>query len=69
MAKKAAHKKASRIKPGEKTPASGQYRELGPRGGKMIEKTMIKGHKVPPTETKGATYKLVDRTHNKSGES
>jgi hypothetical protein len=60
-------KKASRLKPGQKTPASGQYRELGPRGGKMIEKTMVKGHKAPPTEAKGATYKLVDRTKNKSG--
>ena len=66
MAKKAAAKKKA-IKPGQKTPASGQYREVGPRGGKHIEKTMVKGHKAPPSEVKGATYKLVDRTKNKSG--
>jgi len=68
MAKKAAAKPASRIKPGQKTPASGQYREVGPKGGKHIEKTMVKGHTAPPTEIKGSSYKLVDRTKNKSGE-
>jgi hypothetical protein len=67
MAKKKAAAKKKIIKPGQKTPASGQYRELGPRGGKMIEKTMVKGHTAPPTEVKGASYKLVDRTKNKSG--
>jgi len=67
MAKKAAAKPASKIKPGQKAPASGQYQEVGPRGGKRIEKTMVKGHKAPPSEVKGATYKLVDRTKNKSG--
>ena len=68
MAKKAAAKKKTpALKPGQKTPASGQYREVGPRGGKHIEKTMVKGHTAPPSEVKGATYKLVDRTKNKSG--
>jgi YjzC-like protein len=55
------------LKPGVKVPASGQYREIGPRGGRRREVTSVKGEKLPPTSTKGSTYKLVDRTRNKSG--
>lgn len=54
-------------KPGQKATNSGQYQELGPRGGKRREVTVTKGEPLPPTTSKGATYKLVDRTKNKSG--
>lgn len=55
------------LRPGQKAPASGQYQEIGPRGGKGNEVTSVKGEPLPPTSTKGATYRLVDRTKNKSG--
>ena len=55
------------LNPGTKAPASGQYQQIGPRGGKGREVTSVKGEPLPPTTTKGSTYKLVDRTKNKSG--
>lgn len=59
--------KKSGLKPGQTAPASGQYQQIGPRGGKGREVTSVKGEPLPPTDKKGATYKLVDRTKNKSG--
>lgn len=56
-----------RFRPGEKAPASGQYRQIGPRGGKGDEVTVVKGEPLPPTPAKGGTYQLVDPTKNKSG--
>lgn len=55
------------LKPGQKAPASGQYQQIGPRGGKGKEVTSVKGERLPPTPSKGAEYKLVDPTKNKSG--
>jgi hypothetical protein len=55
------------LKPGERAPCSGQYRRVGPRGGKGIEITAVKGEHLPPSPSKGTTYKIVDRTKNKSG--
>lgn len=55
------------LKPGEKAPASGQYQERGPRGGKGKEVTVVKGEPLPPAPKKGTTYDLTDRTKNKSG--
>lgn len=55
------------LKPGDKAPASGQYEQVGPRGGKGREVTSTKGKSLPPSTKKGSTYKLVDRTKNKSG--
>lgn len=55
------------LKPGQTAPASGQYLQLGPRGGKGREVTSEKGGTLPPTTLKGATYILADRTKNKSG--
>lgn len=55
------------LKPGTKAPHSGQYQQVGPRGGKGKEVTTVKGEPLPPTPSKGATYTLVDRTKNKSG--
>lgn len=55
------------IKPGEKAPRSGQYQQVGPRGGKGKEVTTVKGERLPPTQKKGTRYDLVDPTDNKSG--
>lgn len=57
------------LKPGDTAPASGQYREQGPRGGEGREITASKGETLPPTTKKGSTYRLADRTDNKSGRS
>ncbi len=59
--------KVKGLKPGQTAPNSGQYQELGPRGGKRREVTSTKGEPLPPTTRRGSTYKLVDRTKNKSG--
>lgn len=57
----------SGLKPGQSAPASGQYREIGPRGGRRREVTSVKGEPLPPTTTPGSTYRLDDRTDNRSG--
>ncbi|MCC7389444.1 MAG: YjzC family protein [Phycisphaerales bacterium] len=59
--------KNSGLKPGNQAPKSGQYQEVGPRGGKGREVTTVKGEPLPPTTQKGASYTLVDPTKNKSG--
>ena len=61
-------KKPGGMKPGQHAPASGQYQQIGPRGGKGHEVTVVKGEPLPPTQQSGSTYKLVDRTKNKSGQ-
>ena len=58
---------ARNLRPGTKAPASGQYRQIGPRGGKGKEVTAVKGAPLPPTPTKGGSYRITDRTKNKSG--
>ena len=56
------------VKPGEKAPRSGQYEELGPRGGRTgHEVTISKGERVPPTRQPGGGFTIVDPTKNKSG--
>jgi hypothetical protein len=56
------------LKPGESAPASGQYGIFGRRGGETgKERTVVKGETLPPTANKGQTYRIVDRTRNKSG--
>ena len=57
----------SGLKPGEPAPYSGQYVQVGPRGGKGKEVTAVRGEPLPPTPTKGTTYTLADATRNKSG--
>jgi hypothetical protein len=54
------------LKPGAKAPLSGQYLQVGPRGGKGKEVTSVKGEPLPPGP-KGTTYKVADPTKNKSG--
>lgn len=60
-------KKISGLKPGQSAPKSGQYQQIGPKGGKGIEVTIVKNEPMPPTPQKGSTYTLVDPTKNKSG--
>jgi hypothetical protein len=56
------------LKPGTKTPQSGQYLVVGPRGGKTgQEVTGVKGKTLPPTTKPGQGYLLTDATKNKSG--
>lgn len=55
------------LKPGQSAPKSGQYQQIGPKGGKGKEVTVVKNEPLPPTPTKGSTYNLVDPTKNKSG--
>lgn len=59
--------KTSGLKPGQTAPRSGQYQQVGPRGGRGPEVTSVKGERLPPAETKGSTYRLVDATKHKSG--
>ena len=59
--------KTSGLKPGQTAPRSGQYQEIGPRGGRGQEVTSVKGEPLPPTSAPGSTYKLVDPTKHKSG--
>ena len=60
-------RKTSGLTPGTTAPASGQYRRIGPRGGKGPEVTVVKGEPLPPMPKPGSTYTLVDRTKNESG--
>ena len=55
------------LRPGIKAPASGQYTQIGPRGGRGREITAVKGGTLPPTTMKGSTYELTDPSRNKSG--
>jgi addiction module HigA family antidote len=57
----------SGFRPGQSAPHSGQYQQIGPRGGKGREVTAVKGEVLPPTTAKGSTYKLVDPSKNKPG--
>ena len=58
--------KNDELKPGKKAPVSAQYQQVGPRGGKGKEVTVVKGESLPPGP-KGTTYRIADRTKNKSG--
>ncbi len=60
-------KNTNGLKPGDQAPRSGQYQEIGPRGGKGREVTSVKGETLPPTTKSGSSYKLVDPSKNKSG--
>ena len=55
-------KRPSGLKPGQTAPRSGQYRQIGPRGGKGPERTVTKGEPLPPTPKPDTTYRLVDPT-------
>ncbi len=48
------------LKPGNIAPQSGQYQQIGPRGGRGKEVTVVKGEPLPPTPNKGTAYVLID---------
>lgn len=57
-----------RYRPGQTTPFSGQYAEVGPRGGdKGREVTGVQGKTLPPTREPGNSFVLVDPSNNSSG--
>lgn len=59
---------SDKLKPGQTSPKSGQYQEVGPRGGQGgREVTVPKGRPLPPTTAPNRRYVLVDPTDNKSG--
>jgi len=60
--------KVKGMKPGQIAPRSGQYQQIGPRGGQGKEITGVRGKPLPPAPKKGITYQLVNPTHNKAGE-
>lgn len=54
---------AIKLRPGEKVPYSGQYKVLGARGKDLKrEVTLVRGESAPPTQKKGQTMVLVDKT-------
>lgn len=57
----------SGLKPGQTAPASGQYQQIGPRGGGGREVTTVRGERLPPTTKPNSSYTLVDPSRNNSG--
>lgn len=58
---------AKTYKPGEKSPRSGQYEIIGPRGGNTgEERTIVEREPFPPTPKSGQQYVIVDPTKHKS---
>ena len=59
---------SKKLTPGTKAPVSGQYEIVGPRGGRTgVERTVVKGERLPPTPNPSETYRIADRTKNNSG--
>jgi len=51
------------LKPGQTATRSGQYEQVGPRGGSTgKERTVTRGEPLPPTPKPGMGYRLVDPT-------
>ena len=54
---------ARALMPGEEAPRSGQYEQVGPRGGRTgQERTVTRGEPLPPTPRPGMGYVMVDPT-------
>lgn len=51
----------SKLPPGTKAPASGQYRNNTTR----TEVTVVRGEPLPPTPKSGQTYTIADKTKHK----
>jgi len=59
---------ADKVKPGERVPRSGQYEELGPRGGHTGHEVQLdRGTIAPPTHGPGGRFLLVDPVRNDRG--
>lgn len=53
------------FRPGQSAPRSGQYEQVGPRGGRTgEERTVTRGEPLPPTPKPGMGYVLVDPTRH-----
>lgn len=53
------------LRPGDRTPQSGQYAVIGPRGGDTgREITSVEGRPLPPTQRPGETYGKPDVTRH-----
>ncbi|WP_447643360.1 hypothetical protein [Nocardioides zeae] len=54
------------LRPGNRTPVSGQYPVVGPRGGETgQEVTSVEGRPLPPTPKPGQGYGKPDVTRHK----
>lgn len=54
------------LRPGQIAPRSGQYQQIGPRGGRGKEVNVVRGEPLPPTPNKGQTYILIDPVKEKT---
>ncbi|WP_092237683.1 YjzC family protein [Bradyrhizobium sp. Gha] len=56
------------FKPGEEAPRSGNYLQVGPRGGRTGEERIVtRGEPLPSTPVSGMSYILVDATKHRTG--
>lgn len=54
------------LKPGQTVKTSGQYVQVGPRGGvSKTESTLVQGKTAPPTAKPNSIHVLVDKTKHK----
>jgi hypothetical protein len=55
-----------KFRPGQLAPVSGQYPEVGPRGGKTgREVTVVRGRRLPPPPSSGVGFGSPDKTKHK----
>lgn len=54
------------LSPGQIAPQSGQYQQIGPRGGRGKEVNVVRGEPLPPTPNKSMTYILIDPVKGKN---
>lgn len=57
----------SQNKPGQPAKQSGIYQQVGPRGGRGVERTVVAAEPFPPTDLPGSHYRLVRPAHNGAG--
>jgi transcriptional regulator with XRE-family HTH domain len=58
--------KSKGLRPGQIAPQSGQYQQIGPRGGRGKEVTVVRGEPLPPTPNKSMSYILIDPVKRKT---
>ncbi len=57
---------ASKLKPGQIAPRSGQYAVFNAEGKELCrEITMVAGKRLPPAPQAGVRYQLTDKTRHK----
>lgn len=56
------------VRPGGEVPKSGQYVQVGPKGGNpsKSEVTLVQGKPAPPTSKPGQQWQLTDPTKHKN---